>query len=128
MKNISLSWASWMVIAAVILNTVGLPLLASSPPLYVRIGHPSASLVESQANVADRLFTKPTSLAQEFSLRGEQQNKQFFLLARVAHIAPYCPTGEEQWRQLLDPDCFSFQLFFPRKIAPPSSSTDPFLA
>jgi hypothetical protein len=60
-------------------------------------------------------------------LRGEQQSKRFFLLSRVFHCAPYPPTREDYLRQLADTGWFSFQFFFPRKIAPPSSSTDPFL-
>ena len=128
MKKISLAWASWVVIAAVVFNTVGAPLSASTLSPQGQPEHSSPSLLESHTGVDNRLFTKPASSAQEFSLRGEQQSRQLFLLSRMAHVAPYCPTGEDQWRHLSELRAFSFQLFFPRKIAPPSSALDPFLA
>lgn len=120
------SWSSWLIIAIVILNTVGVPLPVNFSPLQPQDTTPA--LVESLSGSTDRLFTKPTSPAQEFSLRGEQQSKRFFLLSRVFHFTPYPPSPEDYLRQLTDTGFFSFQLFFPRKIAPPSSATDPFLS
>jgi hypothetical protein len=126
MKTAFHSWASWLVITIVFLNTIGIVLPVSSSPL--RIQNTTPSFVESCTDIADQLFTKPASPAQEFSLRGEQQSKRFFLLSRVFHFTPYSPTREDYLRRLADTSFFSFQLFFPRKIAPPSSSTDPFLS
>jgi hypothetical protein len=126
MKTAFHSWASWLIISIIFLNTIGISLPASSSPLQTQDITPS--LVESCTGITDRLFTKPASPAQEFSLRGEQQSKRFFLLSRVFHFTPYPPTREDYLRRLADTGFFSFQLFFPRKIAPPSSSTDPFLS
>ncbi|MGE0680509.1 MAG: hypothetical protein AB7P69_06315 [Candidatus Binatia bacterium] len=126
MKTALHSWASWLIIAIVILNTIGPSLPVSSLPPQPQDTTPS--FVESSSGSVDRLFTKPASPAQEFSLRGEQQSKRFFLLSRVFHFTSYPPSSEDYLRQLADTGFFSFQLFFPRKIAPPSSSTDPFLS
>jgi len=128
MKRLTLVWASWIILSVVIRNTVGIPLSAIPSSRQEHFNRFSSDLLKSRTSVDNRLFTKPTSLSQEFSLRDEQQSKKLFLLSRIAYLVSQRPTDKDQRQQLSEPGAFSFQFFFPRKLAPPSSSTDPFFA
>jgi len=125
MRNSLFSWESWLIIVVVILSTISASLPTYALPLPLQ--HSSSSFHASDLGVSDRLFTKPVSPAQEFSLRGEQQSKRCFLLARVRYLTSYHPPHQDRFWQRFALDDFSFQFFFPRKISPPSSLNDPFL-
>ena len=126
MRCAFLSRGIWLTLGAILLNAV-VSLQAAPAALVLSLPVPS-TVMESSVD-RDEIFLRETSSAsREFSLQCVRQSKRVLTLARS--FGPYSPDDEKTFClhavvvQVFSPT----QIFFPRKIAPPSSENDPFLS
>lgn len=119
----------WLLVIIPLLGTVG----AVSPPtrgpnIQLTTTAP-LTIGETRPGENNDLFTKPSSTAQEYILKEEHRSKRANPLARMRDIAALVRQQHQGWKwqwQQVPP--LSFRLSFPRKMAPPPSSDDPFFS
>jgi hypothetical protein len=124
MRCASLSRVIWLIVGAISLNAV-VSLQAAPTALAPSLPVPS-TVMEASIDRDEIFFRETSSVSREFSLQCARQSKQVLALARS--FGPSSPDHEKTFR--LHPivvQIFSLtQIFFPRKIAPPSSENDPY--
>ena len=119
-------WIHWLLLAVIFSGAVAIvpPRVlsgskAQSATLVLETTHPGHS---------DKLFTKPSSVAQEFLLREEWQNKQPDPLVCIQRLFVQQQRQKQQtWHSQPNP-ALLILFFFQRKIAPPSPTDGPFLS
>ena len=124
MRCASLSRVIWLILGAISLNAV-VSLKAAPAALALSLPVPS-TVMESSVDRDEIFFRETSSISREFSLQCARQSKRVLTLARS--FGPYSPDDEKTFClhavvvQVFSPTA----IFFPRKIAPPSSENDPF--
>jgi hypothetical protein len=124
MRCASLSRVIWLILGAISLNAV-VSLQAAPTALAPSLPVPS-TVMESSVDRDEIFFPATSSVSREFSLQCARQSKQVLTLARS--FGP-CSLDREKTCHLraIVVQVFSpAQIFFPRKIAPPSSENDPY--
>ena len=126
MRCASLSRVIWLILGAISLNAV---VSLQAAPVAFALSLPAPStIMESSVDRDEIFFRETSSVSREFSLQCARQSKRVLTSARS--FAPYSPDDEKTFClhavvvQVFSPT----QIFFPRKIAPPSSENDPFLS
>jgi hypothetical protein len=126
MRCASLSRVIWLILGAISLNAV-VSLQAAPTALAPSLPVPS-TVMESSVDRDEIFFQATSSVSREFSLQCARQSKQVLTLARS--FGPYSPNREKTFRSyaVVVQDFSPTPIFFPRKVAPPSSENDPFLS
>ena len=125
MQRLLLSWAVWLILAVLSLNTAVALLPAAS--FFPQSPDPIPTFSQSYPSPSDSLFTETSSVSQALSLQCARQSKQ--VLALVRSLAP-CPQAQERdgcIRSVTVPVSLPFLFLLPRKLSPPSAEDDPFL-
>jgi len=124
MRHVSFSWAIGLILGAILLNAVA-RLQATPTGRAHSFPYPSASL-ESSTDRDDIFFQETSSTSRKLSLQCAWQSKR--LLAITRSFACYAAESEKalRFQTVVAQVFYPTEIFFPRKVAPPSSENDPF--
>jgi hypothetical protein len=125
MRYAFFSWAIWLILGAILLNAV-VRLQATPTARAHSFPHPSASM-ESSIDRDEIFFQETSSISRKLSLQCAWQSKR--VLAITRSFGCYAPESEKALRlhTVVAQVFYPVEIFFPRKVAPPSSENDPFL-
>src|SRR5262249_8390734 len=123
MHRLLLSPVSWLMLEAVLLNTVIVlsPINSCFPPPF----YTSPSLPPTHPDCTYWLFKASSSISYELGLQCEQQSKHVNTLVHSFTLFHQMQErGGHLWSALVP--VFFLILFFPRKLSPPSVEDGPF--
>jgi hypothetical protein len=124
MRCASLSRVIWLILGATSLNAV-VSLQAAPTALAPSLPVPS-TVMEASVDREEIFFRETSSVSREFSLQCARQSKRVLTLARS--FGPSSPDREKTFclHAVVVQGFSPAPIFFPRKIAPPSSENDPY--
>jgi hypothetical protein len=126
MRRASFSRAIWLILGAISLNAV---VSVQAVPVALAYSLPvSSASMESFIERDEIFFRETSSVSREFSLQCARQSKR--VLAATRSFSCSALDGEKTLRlHTMGAQVFCpAEIFFPRKVAPPSNETDPFLS
>lgn len=126
MQRLLLSWLSWLMFAAVLLNTV-----AAFRPLnsyLVQSSCTSPTFAQSHLDCSDWLFKHPSTVSHKLNLCRARQSKKILALLHSVTIPSHLQERDAHLQSVPVPIFFPTALFFPRKLSPPSAADDLFLS
>src|SRR5262245_13722224 len=126
MQRLLFSWVSWLILAAVLPNTV-----AAFPPFdsyLVRSSDATPIVAQSHLDCSDWLFQHTSSVSHKLNLRCARQSRKTLALLHSFTIPSRLQKRDAHLQAVPAPVFFPTALFFPRKLSPPSAADEPFLS
>jgi len=119
------SWVVCLVLAVVVAHSVSVfsPYYSAS----FESSEPVTALARVHAGGRNSLFKNTSSVSHELSLKSERESKKVYGLLRRFDSASQKSPAEKNLRSTQMPTFLPAQLFFFRKLSPPSGTDDPFL-
>jgi hypothetical protein len=124
MRYAFFSWAIWLTLGAILLNAF--VRLQATPMARAHSSPNPSAFVDSSIERDEIFFQETSSISRKLSLQCAWQSKR--VLAITRSFGGYAPEYEQAFRlhTAVAQVFYPVEIFFPRKVAPPSSENDPF--
>jgi hypothetical protein len=120
------SWAIWLIVGAILLNAVVRFQATPTAPAH-SFPIPSASL-EASLERDEIFFQETSSISRKFSLQCARQSKRVLAVTRSFGRDSQGYENALRLKIVAAQVFYPVEIFFPRKVAPPSRDNEPFLS